>query len=137
MLVVVSQCSPIDNRRTNKAIVRNYIQMLENKENTGRLELYFADPVMFNGNELPRQSLMELAQKMFYQYEDLRATIETQIAEGDTVATRIIFEGTKLQSISGAPTAGVKVRILAIAIDRFKGDKVVEMWHTTENLDIQ
>jgi predicted ester cyclase len=137
LLAVFTACSPIDNRSTNKAIARNYIEMLETKAKIGRWELYFADPVKLNGNEMSRRALMRLAERMFSQYADLQATIQDQIAEGDTVVTRVIFEGTKLNDASGTPPSRKKVRIMAIAIDRFKGDKVIEMWHTTEDLDVR
>ena len=136
LVTILSACSPIDNRSTNKAIARNYIEMLENKDKTSGWELYFADPVKFNGNEMSRQALMRLANNVFSPYADLQANIEDQIADGDTVVTRVIFEGSKRDDVNDTPPSGTRVRFLAIAIDRFKGDKVVEMWHTIEDLDV-
>ena len=133
-LAVLLACSPVDNRSTNKAIARNYLEMLDNDCGTAQWELYFADPVKLNGHEMSLSALKKLADKMFSEFPDLQTTIEHQVAEGNTVVTRVIFEGTKFE---GSDSEGKKVRIMAIAMDHFKGDKVVEMWHTTEDLGVQ
>jgi predicted ester cyclase len=111
--------------------------MLENRNGLGRWELYFSDPIELNGKEMPLKDLVKLADKMFSEYPDLQATIEDQIAEGNIVVTRVVFEGTKLMDVGGGDPEPRKVRFMAIAMDRFKGDKVVEMWHTTEDLGVQ
>jgi predicted ester cyclase len=135
-LAVLSTCSPIDNRSTNKGVARNYIEMLDSRNETGRWELYFADPIELNGKEMPLKDLVKIADRMFSEFPDLQATIEDQIAEGNIVVTRVVFEGTKLVEVDGKDSERKKVRFMAIAMDRFKGDKVVEMWHTTEDLDL-
>lgn len=133
-LAAMFACSTIDNRSTNKAIARNYMEMLENDNGPAQWELYFTDPVKLNGREMSLQALEKLADQMFSEFPDLQTTIAHQIAEGDTVVTRVIFEGTKFDD---SDPEGKKVRFMAIAMDRFKGDKVVEMWHTTEDLGLQ
>ncbi len=44
---------------------------------------------------------------------------------------------TACSPIDNRSTNKAIARIMAIAIDRFKGDKVIEMWHTTEDLDVR
>lgn len=61
-------------------------------------------------------------------FPDLTLTVEDQVAEGDTVATR--WTGTMTHA--GGPAA-----ITGITIDRFEGGRIVEAWRSMDMLGLQ
>jgi steroid delta-isomerase-like uncharacterized protein len=61
-------------------------------------------------------------------FPDLQFTIEDQIAEGDTVVTRWIANGTHKGSFQGVPATGRKIRLVGTDIDRMTDGRVVECW---------
>jgi predicted ester cyclase len=66
----------------NKAIVRRFLEALDQQN----FEALKEHPGLYQ--TLQRQPMIRTA------FPDLRGTIEQQIAEGDTVATRVTMEGT-------------------------------------------
>ncbi len=63
-------------------------------------------------------------------------TIEAMVAEGDTVAVRILSEGTNLGSINGGvvPPTGKRFSARQSHWFRVEGGKLVEHWATREDL---
>lgn len=61
-------------------------------------------------------------------FPDLTVTIQTQIAEGDLVATRWQFEGTQTGDYLGRPPSGRRAAWTGVQIDRIEGGKIVESW---------
>ena len=59
-------------------------------------------------------------------FPDISDLVQEQIAEGDTVVTRVECIGTQLGPFRGLPPSGRKATFTAIGIDRFEGEKVVE-----------
>jgi steroid delta-isomerase-like uncharacterized protein len=66
-------------------------------------------------------------------FPDVQFTIEDQIAEGDTVATRWTSTATHGGELGAAPT-GKRVTLTGITIDRFEGGKIVEAWRSWDVL---
>jgi steroid delta-isomerase-like uncharacterized protein len=59
-------------------------------------------------------------------FPDVVDTVQEQIAEGDTVVTRVRVIGTQLGPFRGLPPSGRRADFVALGVDRFRGDKVVE-----------
>jgi len=75
------------------------------------------------------------AEWLLAQFPDLHMTIEATIAEGDTVAVRILSEGTNLGSINGVvPPTGKRFSARQSHWFRVADDKLVEHWATREDL---
>jgi predicted ester cyclase len=55
-------------------------------------------------------------------------TIKDQIAEGDRVAARTVWEGTHSGELRGIPPTGKRIAISAFIIDRIRDGKIVEHW---------
>jgi steroid delta-isomerase-like uncharacterized protein len=77
--------------------------------------------------------------KQFYNdflaaYPDGSLTIETQLAEGDYVATRWTGRGTQKGELMGIPATGKQVTVSGITISRLSDGKVAEEWTTWDTL---
>jgi predicted ester cyclase len=136
LIAALAGCSVEDPCRTNKAIVRNYMEQVVNQGKSGMCTIYFSKKLRFNGAEISPQALTMLIDSMRAPFPDLHLTIEDQIAEGDIVVTRVTFRGTHLRKVNGVMPTGKAVRFMGVAIDRLEADKVVEMWHSTEDSEV-
>src|SRR3712207_918616 len=63
-------------------------------------------------------------------FPDTEITIEDQLAEGDTVATRWTARGTHQGELKlmGVPPSGNRVEVMGVTISRIEGGKIVEEW---------
>ena len=81
------------------------------------------------------QAMRGTAEWILAQFPDLHMTIEATIAEGATVAVRILSEGTNLGSINGVvPPTGKRFSARQSHWFRVADDKLVEHWATREDL---
>ena len=61
-------------------------------------------------------------------FPGIHHAIEDQVAEGDSVATRITVRGTHMAELMGIPATGRSVEFGAINVHRFSGGKIAEQW---------
>jgi predicted ester cyclase len=69
-------------------------------------------------------------------FPDFRATILDQIAEGDKVVTRKVFNGTHLGPFQGIDPTGREVEIHVIDIVRVVDNRIVEHWNSVDLLGL-
>ncbi len=69
-------------------------------------------------------------------FPDARITVEGEIAEGDTVATRWTFRGTHTADFQGIPPTGKQVTMAGIDINRIASGKIVEHWAEFDGLGL-
>lgn len=75
------------------------------------------------------------AQWLLAQFPDLHMAIEAVIADGDTVAVRILSEGTNLGALNGVvPPAGKRFIARQSHWFRVADGKLVEHWATRDDL---
>ncbi|MGH2946662.1 MAG: ester cyclase [Solirubrobacteraceae bacterium] len=67
-------------------------------------------------------------------YSDARITVDDQIAEGDTVASRWTGRGTHDGELMGVPASGKQVTVSGIVVSRVANGKVVEEWTNWDTL---
>ena len=67
-------------------------------------------------------------------FPDVQITIEEQVAEGDTVATRWTGRGTHQGELMGVPASGNRVEVAGVTISRIEGGKIVEEWDNYDAL---
>jgi steroid delta-isomerase-like uncharacterized protein len=67
-------------------------------------------------------------------FRDVRITVEEQLAEGDTVATRWTGRGTHEGELMGIAPTGKEATVTGITISRLRNDKVVEEWTNWDTL---
>jgi predicted ester cyclase len=90
-----------------------------------------AEPGRVNGPAAMRQT----AQWLLAQFPDLHMTIEAIIAEGDTVAVRVLSEGTNLGPLNGVvPPTGKRFSARQSHWYRVADGKQAEHWATREDL---
>ena len=81
------------------------------------------------------QAMRATAEWSLARFPDLRMTMEAMIAEGDTVAVRILSEGTNLGPLNGVvPPTGKRFSARQSHWLRVGGGKLVEHWATREDL---
>ncbi len=58
-------------------------------------------------------------------FSEAKHQILSQVAEGDMVATRLVWRGVHTSEFAGMPATGRAVSIDAVAVDRIEGGKIV------------
>jgi predicted ester cyclase len=129
----------------NKELVRRHFEELWNQQNLDVAEELMAaeylehavapfgqaEPGRVNGPTAMRQT----AGWLLGQFPDLRMTIEAMVAEGDTVAVRVLSEGTNLGPLNGVvPPTGKRFSARQSHWFRVEGGKLAEHWATREDL---
>jgi predicted ester cyclase len=129
----------------NKELVRRHFEEIFNRKNFAACEEMMAEeylehapapfsedaPGKVNGPKAMRQS----AEWLLAQFPDLSMTIEDMISEGDTVAVRVLSEGTNLGPLNGVvPPTGKRFRARQSHWYRVQDGKLVEHWATREDL---
>ena len=129
----------------NKQLVRRHFEEIFNRKNHAvadelMAEEYLehavapfgqAEPGRVNGPMAMRQT----AQWLLAQFPDLHMTIEAIVAEGDTVAVRILSEGTNLGALNGMlPPTGKRFAARQSHWFRVADGKLAEHWATREDL---
>jgi predicted ester cyclase len=90
-----------------------------------------AEPGKVNGPAATRQT----AEWLLAQFPDLHMTIEAIVAEGDTVATRVLSEGTSLGPLNGVvPPTGERFVARQSHWFRVENPKLAEHWATRKTL---
>ena len=79
--------------------------------------------------------MRQTAQWLLAQFPDLQMTIEAMVAEWDTVAVRVLSEGTNLGPLNGVmPPSGKRFAARQSHWFRVENGKLAEHWATREDL---
>ena len=129
----------------NKQLVRRHFEETFNRHNLAVCNEIMAEefvehaaapfaqsaPGKVNGPQAMRQT----AEWLLAQFPDLHMSIEAMVAEGDTVAVRILSEGTNLGALNGVvPPTGRRFIACQSHWFRVTGGKLVEHWATSDDL---
>jgi predicted ester cyclase len=129
----------------NKELVRRHFEEIFNQKNSAVCDEIMAEDFLEHGvapfaQSAPGrvhgpQAMRATAQWLLAQFPDLHMTIEAMVAEGDTVAVRILSEGTNLGAINGVvPATGKRFSSRQSHWFRVANDKLAEHWATREDL---
>lgn len=77
---------------------------------------------------LSRDELLQTIDAFAKAFSEQEYTIEDQVAEGDTVATRVTWRATHSGPFQGVPATGRRIAVGGIAISRIKNGQIVERW---------
>lgn len=136
-----SQADSLSQQNTvdiNKEIARNFYQDLWQTNNTDNYSKYVADEYIVHdigdrkGVKEPAKE-QKLIADMFWANGSNKVTIDYQIAEGDLVATRWIFDY-EPESIFGKVVFGTQP-IPIINVFRIVDGKIVEIWNHRHDID--
>ena len=75
-----------------------------------------------------RQATKDFLALMLQAFPDLDISIESQIAEGDTVATVAVMTGTHQGEFMGIPATGRQVAVRTMDTERVRGGRFSEHW---------
>jgi steroid delta-isomerase-like uncharacterized protein len=123
----------------NKALARRWAEDLMNQRNVDVAEEIYASDFVGHDPTMPEEVRGVEGRKEFYSmyliaFPDAQITIEDQLAEGDTVATRWTGRGTHQGELMGVPPSGKRVEVAGVTISRIEGGKIVEDWDSYDNL---
>jgi predicted ester cyclase len=114
----------------NKAVVRRIVDQVMNQKRLDLVDELFSDEYRPHPSRHERPGGLQHAKRNFSRmhevFPDLRADIESMVAEGDTVALRLTLSGTHQPS-------GQHVRWSAMVFARLAEGKVIEDWRLVEN----
>jgi steroid delta-isomerase-like uncharacterized protein len=116
-------------------------QLLEEpwKGNLGVIDQYVDENYVGNDPSLPepmrgKQGFKEFVQMYLSAFPDGAITVDDQIAEGDTVATRWTGRGTHQGELMGIAPTGKQVTVAGLSYTKFKNGKMVESWANWDTL---
>ena len=122
----------------NKANSRRFVERINQGDLTVIDELCAPNHVSHNaqntthGPEEYKQSYALLLTA----FPDLHFTIEDQLAEGDSVATRFTWSGTHEGAFMGIPPTGKHVTTTGMSISHWVGGKNNEVWINNDSLGL-
>lgn len=67
-------------------------------------------------------------------FPDMSVTLETAVADEDSIAFAYTLTGTQTGPLQGFPPTGKKVKIRGMQISKFKDGKMVERWGSSDEL---
>lgn len=123
----------------NKAIVRRFVDEVQNQHDLGALdELFSPDFVDHSGMSTPPNldGTRQLFTMMFSAFPDLRVNIHDQVAERDKVVTRKTFHGTHQGEFMGIPPTDKEVAFDVIDIFRIVDGKITDHWNVVDMLGL-
>ena len=125
---------------TNKAIVRHFVKVLQEFFRTGEAGLVdsLVDRVLANnivqhlsGMPPEAQSLegfKQLLPALRQGFPDALFEVENLVAEGDTIAFRLIWKATHQGELFGIPPTGIRATVTEMHMLRIAHGKIVEHW---------
>ena len=116
----------------NKTIERRYMEEVWTKGNLAAVDelvaTNYVDHTPMPGASPDLQGLKQFVTVVTAAFPDWHATTEDMIAEGDKVVVRFTGSGTHKGGFMGIPPTGRQLTMMAIAIHRIAGGKIVENW---------
>jgi predicted ester cyclase len=129
----------------NKELVRRHFEEIFNRQNFAVCDEIMAEDYVEHGvapfgQSAPGrvngpQAMRQTAEWLLAQFPDMRMTIEAIVSEEDTVAVRVLSEGTNLGPLNGVvPPTGRRFSARQSHWFRVAGGKLAEHWATREDL---
>jgi predicted ester cyclase len=129
----------------NKELVRRHFDEIFNKQHLDACDELMAEHFIEHavapfGRSAPGRvngptAMRGTAEWLLAQFPDIHMTIEALVAEGDTVAVRVLSEGTNLGPLNGGvPPTGKRFSARQSHWFRVADGKLAEHWATREDL---
>jgi steroid delta-isomerase-like uncharacterized protein len=126
-------------KEENKDVPRRFFTAFETNDSE-ELERVLSPDFKFNQTgSMEATGREELLQKISgYQtiFSDQKYTILDQVAEGDLVVNRVIWEATHVGDFLGLPPTGKRVLVSGISIERIKDGRIVERWLEMDQMSL-
>jgi steroid delta-isomerase-like uncharacterized protein len=121
----------------NKAIALRFFEAFKNNDQTTLEELLASDMVIHvpgMPGPVDRETHLQGIGAFHTAFSDLHVTIDGQIAERDTVATRLTWGATQTGDFRGLAASGKQFAVNAASFMRIKNGKVSERWFIQDDL---
>jgi steroid delta-isomerase-like uncharacterized protein len=112
----------------NKRVVRDFVEVVLNQ---GRLDAagdYVAEDVVelvpFPGQGPGLAGVKDVVAGLRAAFADMHWTIEEQIAEGDAVLSRFVWNGIHRAPFFGVPATGRPVEVWGMVVDRLEAGRI-------------
>ena len=125
----------------NKAKVLRLLDEVFRKRNAGAFREATAPDVVFHMAGYPEpfrgsEAVHRWARGYLVAFEDVQLSVESAVAEGDTVAVRWRISETQRGDYADIPATGRRLTFTALDMIRFQDDKVQEIWMLFDTLDV-
>ncbi|NHN41124.1 ester cyclase [Halorubellus sp. JP-L1] len=113
----------------NKEVVRRFAEEVINERDTDAAGEFLAEDIADStpfGETSGRDAVVETMRTIWTAFPDFAVTLEEVIAEGETVAVRMIQRGTHDGPFMGIEPTGRSFEIEAMGFARLESGKVVE-----------
>ena len=106
----------------NKAVVRRFFRAFAENDQTTLAEVLAPDHTYHHHKLGPvnRETHLRGINALAAAFSDLDVTIEDQIAEGDTVATRLRWRAVHTGNFQGLPPTNKEIEVSGISIERIE-----------------
>jgi len=117
-------------------------RLLEEAFGKGNLQVFdeACDPSFRSHDPLTGDSNLdgekELVRGYRTSFPDIKPTVLSVLAEGDTVVTQWRMTGTHQKALMGIEATGRRATVEGITISRFRGGKLVEEWNQWDALGL-
>jgi predicted ester cyclase len=125
----------VSSAEENKALVRRFLEELDE----GNLEIIdellspdFVDRSLLPGQGPTREDFKRSVAETLEGWTTTAFAIEEQVAEGDTVVTRVRESGVQRGELAGLDRTGLEVTAKGIYMHHISGGKITEEWSTQE-----
>jgi predicted ester cyclase len=133
------------NSEANKELVRRHFEEIWNRKDLAAADELMAQDYLEHaiapfgqvepGSVNDPAAMRQTAQWLLAQFPDLQMTIEAMVAQGDTVAVRVLSEGTNLGPLNGVvPPTGKRFAARQSHWFRVENGQLAEHWATREDL---
>jgi len=119
----------------NKRLVREIVEEMFNKGNVGIAIEIFGPDFVDRGHEMTGDKqggpagFAHFVQAVRAALPDIKATIQTMVAEGDYVAMWNTATATHKGELFGMPPSGKRINMKDFHFFRFQNGKIVEHWN--------
>lgn len=113
---------------TNKQIARSFLQSVDDADFVAWRAIASPDLVASanGGDVMSREDFEGMVRDITGGFSNGRHIIESQVAEGDRVATRLTWTAMHTGEFNGVPASNRPVRVCGDAFDRVENGRVVE-----------
>lgn len=120
-----------------KELVRNAIEAINDRDAETLRELVAEDVVIHGqaGQDISGAETAIPATVDNEAFPDSRLEIEEMVAEGGTVAVRMMFTGTHEGDMHGVPPTGEEIEIRVMAMYRIENGQLAEGWFVEDDAD--
>jgi predicted ester cyclase len=113
---------------TNRQIARSFLQTADDADFEGWRSIASPNLVASanGGDTMDREQFEGMVRSILGGFSNGRHIIESQVAEGDRVATRLTWTALHTGEFNGVPASNRPVRIAGDAFDRIEDGRLVE-----------